>query len=236
MKIARISLVAVALCGALLIPQLATAQEKVPDVEDNFVPGGGGIPIPDNGYDGTLGSMACITTTVGAGTVTGVDVDLAVDHTWIGDLTVKVASPMGTIVTLMSRPGFDDTADDGTGCCGDSSNMVNTSPINYADANTFDAEQMGATIDGASFVCQDDGECDFFPNPGSGPGINLADFNGEAAAGDWQVCVGDSVGADPGTLFVGTANVAVAVPTVGQIGLLLLLILLASGSIFVLRR
>lgn len=236
MKIARVSLVAIALCGALLIPQLAAAQEKVPDGPDNFIPGGGGIPIPDDGYDGSMGSMACITTAVGAGTVTGVDVDLAVDHSWVGDLTVKVFSPMGTEVTMMSRPGFAETADDGTGCCGDSSNLVNTSPIMYLDTGTFDAENMGSTILGGDFVCQDDGECDFFPNPDTGPGTNLADFNGEAAEGDWNVCVGDSAGGDAGTLVSATANVAVAVPTVGQVGLMLLLILLAGGSIFVLRR
>jgi hypothetical protein len=194
------------------------------------------MAIPDDAYDGTLASMACMTTAVGAGTVTGVDVDLAVDHTWIGDLTVKVASPTGTVVTLTSRPGFDEGVDDGSGCCGDSSNMINTSPINYVDGGTFDPELMGGAIDGAQFVCQDDGECSFFPNPDSGPGVALADFNGEAAEGDWQVCVGDSAAGDAGELFSATANVAVAVPTVGQIGLLLLLILLASGSIFVLRR
>lgn len=236
MKMARISLFAVALCGVLLIPQLAVAQEKVPDAPDNFVPGGGGIPIPDDGYDGTIGSMGCDTTTVGAGTVTGVDIDLAVDHSWIGDLVVKVQSPTGTVVTAMSRPGFDEPADDGTGCCGDSSNLINSSPIMYVDGGTFDAETMGAAILGDAFVCQDDGECDFFPNPGTGPGINLADFNGEAAAGDWLVCVGDSAAGDVGSITSGVANVSVAVPTTGQIGLLLLLILLAGGSIFVLRR
>ena len=151
----------------MLIPQFALAQAEKDSSKsiDDYVPAGNGIAIPDDGYDGTIASMACLDTVVADGTVAAINVDLAVDHTWIGDLTVKVVPPSGMdadVLTLMSRPDFAEGVDDGSGCCGDSSNM-NSTPINFADANTFDAETMGTTIDGAMFVCQDDGECTFSP-------------------------------------------------------------------------
>lgn len=239
MKMTRFSLVAVALCSALLIPQIALAQEKEDDVEDNFVPSGAGIPIPDDTYDGTIASMACMGTDVPDGTVAAINVDLAVDHTWVGDLTVKVVPPGGTdadVMTLMSMPGLAESGDDGTDCCGDSSNMINTSAVNFADANPVDAEMMGASIDGDMFVCQDDAECSFFPNPDTGPGTNLAQFIGQPAGGTWQVCVGDSASGDTGFIVSSNVDVSLGVPTTNRFGLLLLLGLLAGGSLLVLRR
>jgi len=239
MKMARVSIIAVALCSALLIPQFALAAEKIPDVEDNFVPGGAGIPIPDDAYDGTIASMACDGTDVPDGTVASINVDLGVDHSWVGDLTVKLVPPGGTdadALTLMSMPGLAESGDDGSDCCGDSSNMIATSPVNYADANAFDAEMMGATILGDAFVCQDDAECFFFPNPDTGPGTNLAQFIGQPAGGTWQVCVGDSAGGDTGSIVSSNVDIAVGVPTINRVGLLLLLGLLAGGSLLLMRR
>ena len=51
-----------------------------------------------------------------------------------------------------------------------------------------------------SVICGDDNACAFFPNPGAGPGVALADFTGESAAGQWQVCVGDGFAGDAGTI------------------------------------
>ena len=236
MKVAPVSIAVVILCSVVLIPQLALAEVKNPDEADSSIPSGAGIPIPDDGYDGTIASMACMTSAGPGGPIEAIDVDLGVDHSWVGDLTVKLVSPSDEVLTLMSRPGFDEPADDGSGCCGDSSDMINTSPVNFADGNAFDAEAMGATILGTEFVCQDDGECLFFPNPGAGPGTNLAQFIGQSSAGDWQVCVGDSVGADAGNLVSASVNITAGVPTINTIGLVLLVGLLAAGSLFVLRR
>ena len=239
MKMAKVSILAVAMCGALLIPQLSLAQEKDPNDNDPYVPSGGGIPIPDDGYDGTLASMACMSTNVAPGTVAGVDIDVTIDQTWVGDLTIKVVPPGGTeadVLTVMSRPGLVDLADDGTGCCGDSSNLSGVAGISFADGNPSDAEQMGATIDSAQFVCTDDGECTFFANPDSGPGTDFSQFIGQPAGGDWQVCVGDSAGGDAGNLMSASVNVTVGVPTTNKAGLALLLALLAGGSLLVMRR
>jgi len=233
MKMSHISLVAVILCGVLLIPQLAAAQVKDPAEIDSFISPGGGVAIPDDGYDGTLGSMACQSTSAPAGNVTAVDVDLGVDHSWVGDLTVKVVSPDSSVLTVLARPGLAGGPDDGTGCCGNNADIINTSPINFDDANPTDAETMGSA---GSFVCQDDGECTFFPNPDGAPGTDFSQFLGASTGGDWQVCVGDSAAGDAGFLIASTVNVTVTVPTTNRVGLLLLLGLLAGGSLLVMRR
>ncbi|MEZ4451899.1 MAG: proprotein convertase P-domain-containing protein [Nannocystaceae bacterium] len=150
------------------------------------------LDIPDDNYDGSVGSMACVDLNViddGINLVDAVaEVELAIEHSRIGDLVVKVRSPSGTITTLMSRPGLAEPADDGTGCCGDSSSMKKVFPVTFRDGGLVDAEQMGI----GQVVCQDDGFCDYFPNPDKGPGTNLADFHGEPSKGIWSVCVGDA--------------------------------------------
>ena len=236
MKKSPFALVVAVLCCVLLLPQVAAAQQKDPNDNDTFVPSGGGIPIPDNGYDGTIGSMACLNYNVTDGTVGSVSVNITLEHTYVGDLTFKLVSPQGTILTMMSRPGYDEAADDGVGCCGNSSNLIQSSPLFFANGNTYDPELMGDGQASGDFVCQDNGECDYFANPATGPGTDFSDFVGEDSGGDWQVCVGDGAGADIGNLIDATVNVATGVPTTSQYGLLLLLVLLAGGSLLVLRR
>ncbi len=171
----------------------------------------GGVPlaIPDDGYNGTLGSMACCTITAsdfGVGTtITDLNVTIEATHTWVGDLTIKVQSPTTTITTLMSRPGYAEAADDGGGCCGDSSNW-NGDAITFddQDAGGISAEDMGATIGSLENVCTDDGVCGHVPYPDMGPGTNLSDFDTEDLAGAWLVCVGDSGGGDTGELVNAT--------------------------------
>jgi hypothetical protein len=59
---------------------------------------------------------------------------------------------------------------------------------------------MGTTIDASKIVCKDDQQCQFKPNPGSGPGADFSDFLGDTAAGTWKVCVGDSNLGDLGVI------------------------------------
>jgi len=169
----------------------------------------GPYPITDDGYDGTLGSMACRTITAsdwGAGTtITDLNVVVEAVHTWVGDLTIKVQSPATTVSTLMSRPGYAEPADDGGGCCGDSSNW-NGDAITFddQDAGGVSAEDMGITIGSTENVCADDGVCGHIPFPDMGPGTNLSDFDTEDLAGAWLVCAGDSGGGDLGELVNAT--------------------------------
>lgn len=230
----------------------AFGQVKDPgEVSPDLPPRGTTIPIPDDGYDGTLGSMACATfAEMASGTVDDVDVTVAAEHTWIGDLVFKVVSPAGTVATVLSRPGFAELADDGTGCCGDSSNLALTSPITFSTTNgVYDAETMGATLATGGVVCQDDIECDFIPNPGvaADSGDLSTIFDGETAAGTWQFCAGDSAGGDTGNLGAVSFNITAAggpilppesvpVPSLNAAGLLVLALLLVVASGWIIRR
>lgn len=155
--------------------------------------------IPDDGYDGSTGSMACFSVAGPATTVTDVDVQLSANHTWAGDMTVKVVNPSATTtVTLMSRPGLVETGDDGTGCCGNDADMVSTSLITFDDdGGGTSAESLGVAL---TIVCQDDGICNYVPNAGAAAPGTLSAFDGQNGAGNWQVCVGDSASLDTGDL------------------------------------
>jgi len=183
------------------------------------------VAIPDDGYDGTLGSMACVNVPGSNLTISDLDVHVWISHTWSGDLTIKLVSPSNEVLTLLSRPGLAEPGDDGTDCCGDSSNLDMATPIVFDDAAAISAEDMGSTIDTDGVICLDDGECTFSPYPDTGPGTNLAQFNGQNGAGTWQVCAGDSGSLDMGDLdaavlvfngLVGDLGVAVSAP--GGIG------------------
>ncbi|MGA9340887.1 MAG: proprotein convertase P-domain-containing protein, partial [Rhodanobacteraceae bacterium] len=207
-------------CGGALVGDVFTTNPVTADctVIANFAADGstcsGGdtfcsfeqAAIPDDGYDGSIGSMACTdidTSAIPAGdTVTHVSITTGITHTWAGDLTAKLISPDGSILGVFSRPGYTEPADDGTGCCGDSSNLDSSSPLSFDDAAVNDAELMGSTIGDDQVICADDGICDYFPDPGSVavPPANFAGFIGETASGMWTLCVGDSGGGDTGTL------------------------------------
>lgn len=178
--------------------------------------------IPDAGYDGTLASMACSTidaSSITAGTsIDAVEIDTAIDHTWVGDLTIKLESPAGSVLGVMSRPGSADAADDGntTQPAGNGDNIVATSPVTFIDGAAASAEDMGTT----GVVCQDDGICSYAPAPDSvaTPPSNFAGFGGEDPSGTWTLCVGDSQGLDTGTFQSWTLNVTYSgggAPTVG---------------------
>lgn len=167
-----------------------------------------GLPIVDNAYDGSLASMTCVSLavgSVGADLVSTVELgSLGLVHGWVGDLVVKVVSPAGTVLTLLSRPGYNEPNDDGNGCCGDDSdllydNATGAGAISFSDLAATSAELLGAGLAGSGKACLDDGVCAYLPAPGKGPGLALSDFYGENAVGTWQVCVGDA-----GSSFVGT--------------------------------
>ena len=197
-------------------------QQGFPFIIEGSVAGGGGggsfsetsnpnLDIPDDAYDGSLGSMACDTIDAssipGGETVSNVTLSLGATHTWIGDLTVKLQSPDGNILGVFSRVGYAEPADDGQGCCGDSSNLDGT-PLLFDDASGDDAETMGNTIGSSEFVCTTDGRCDYYPNPDSVVGhSSFADFNGENASGMWMLCMGDSAGGDTGVFQEWTLNI-----------------------------
>jgi uncharacterized repeat protein (TIGR01451 family) len=190
------------------------------------------VAIPDNAYigvnDGNDGfgldaGMVCdtIDTTPalppGSAIVGDVVVDLGIDHTYIGDLTVKLQSPQGTILALMERVqgdgGSNSVGDNGTASpFGDSTNISSTHIVHFSDAFPIDTESMGVGLASTEAVCADDGVCDYFPNPDQALVVGssasaLADFTGEDPSGPWTLCVGDSAGADVGTFVNWTLQI-----------------------------
>ncbi len=164
------------------------------------------LAITDGGYDGTQASMACTVIDASAipsgDTLNSATATVQLTHTWLGDLTAKLISPDGSVLTLFSRPGMAEPADDGTGCCGDSSDLAAASPLTFDDLATNDAELMGGTLTSAQVVCLDDGFCNYFTNPGAAatPPATFADLAGETASGNWTLCVGDAGGGDTGQI------------------------------------
>lgn len=189
---------------ALLLLDVAVDIEEEVDVSSTaYTASSLDLTIPDDAYDGSLGSMVCVSLDVpstGYDAVEEVVVRVAVGHAYIGDLIIKITSPAETVVTLLSQPGVIETTDDGTNGVGDSSNLVITSPVIFDDSAAYDAEDMGSGLSSTGVICADDGRCAYFPNPGAGPGTNLADFRDENAVGTWNVCFGDSNGVDEGTV------------------------------------
>lgn len=210
----KLSLLAIACAFAALSTQSAFGQENDVknggDVLTSVAPAGVCAPIPDNTYRGginTVGQAVCKAFTVpGVGTVNNLNLQLGLTHTWVGDLVIKVQNPARTkTVTVMSRPGVLEAADDGISPgSGDSSNLLNTFPITFGDSFATSAEALGnvpATLVDASVVCRDlASPCSYQANPGAAVVGNLATFNGDPVGAGWQVCVGDRAALDIGDL------------------------------------
>lgn len=156
-----------------------------------------GLTLPDGtDYDGSLATMVCVDLTFvdqGFSTIQKVELTIAVEHYWVGDLVVKLQSPANKLTTVLSRPGKSEGGDDNTqGGSGHNANLALNYPIRFADDAIHDAETMGQSLSNGQTVCDDDLRCDYFPNPGAGPGSNLALFNGDSPVGQWTVCIADA--------------------------------------------
>ena len=197
----------------LAVALMACGSVFATDTSDSSAPF---IGIPDDGFDGTLGSMASDTITVtghGAGeTVTEVSVDLALTHTWVGDLTIALEAPNGQVLGLASRPGLAEIGD-GSDCCGTDGDWFGLE-ASFSDAGLTSAEDMADVFGGESFFAFPDTTKVFL---GSGP--DFAAFNGQAANGDWTLYVGDSAALDTGTFDSWTINIS-SVPEPASFGLL----------------
>ena len=162
----------------------------------------------DDGYDGSFvdPSMACvpiIVDTFAGADVVDVDVTVALTHSWIGDLIIKVVPPAGPVVTILHTPGADNTADDGSAVSpGDSSNLDLDVPIRFGSAAaTVSAEDMGNALSTSQVVCAEDFVCDYVPDAGAALDGLLVDDLGAITgnqAGIWRVCFGDNGAGDSG--------------------------------------
>ncbi len=112
-------------------------------------------------------------------TMADVDVDLVVNHTWVGDLIISVEHG-GTTVVLVDRPGFAGT---GFGCGADNYNVI------------VDDQGTGGTIENL---------CGATTNPPSPPNYipnnPLSAFNGMNSSGPWTISLVDNANLDTGSL------------------------------------
>lgn len=134
---------------------------------------------------------ACTATCV-AEPLDAVYVSVALDHSAVGDLTIKLQGPDGTVVTLLNRPGFAEPADDGADGPGASAKTTTARPIRFRQSASDDAEQIGVGLAPGTEVCPSDDLCTVKPAAGAAGGPTLDAFAGMLGQGDWTVCVGDS--------------------------------------------
>lgn len=205
----------------VIVTSLALEALALPAAGQSYTDGPGlGLAIPDYTYDGTLGSMGCRTLPVPSGGGSGdfvstLTLQIAMSHTYVGDLTIKLTSPGGTTITVLSRPGVAETADDGNPIAGfgENSNLVSASPLLYDDLATDEAEQMGkipSDLGTDDVICQFAGSpCAYNPSRGAATGADTfaAAFANQTKVGNWQLCIGDSVNLDTGTLDGWTLNI-----------------------------
>jgi cysteine-rich repeat protein len=166
--------------------------------------------IVDDAYTGALTapSMTCVDIVVPSeanNTVASMTVQLGMAHTYVGDLVFKLISPANTVVTLMSRPGYAEAADNGApGGFGNGAGLSNAFPVTFLTGAPTSAESMGAT---GGTVCQTDGICSYNPNPGSATPGDLTTFAGQASNGTWKFCAGDTAGGDTGAINAVTLTI-----------------------------
>ena len=163
----------------------------------------------DDAYNGSLGSMVCVAVAVQTPylAVQRVNASISLDHSWVGDVVMKLVAPTGEVATLLNRPGLAEGVDDGNGGGGDGSNFTATSPITFSPDGIDDAETMGDSLDGWGEVCEDDSRCLYQPNPDSAIDSGLDGLVGLAPSGTWQFCFGDAGPFDGGTVKAVTLTV-----------------------------
>ncbi|MEZ4954942.1 MAG: M12 family metallo-peptidase [Saprospiraceae bacterium] len=117
-------------------------------------------------------------------TVTDVNLDMEIPHTWVGHLISTLTSPQGTEVELFNRPGFPGAMNNG---CRRNNMLVSFDDDATNDASVLENMCMGF---GAPYAIQGDFQ----------PTELLANFNGESTAGDWSLNVSDVVDAEGGSI------------------------------------
>jgi gliding motility-associated-like protein len=133
------------------------------------------LAIPDNNTTG-VSSVFAVTENVD---ITDLNVDLNINHTWVGDIIVSLQSPAGTTVVLIDRPGYTGT---GFGCS--QNNIVATLDDEAANpVETQCSSTPPAAINGT-----------FIPNNA------LSAFDGENTLGNWTLIVSDRASGDTGIL------------------------------------
>lgn len=124
-----------------------------------------GVSIPDNSSSGVTVTMD-VTEDV---SITDLNVNLDISHSWVGDVIVSIKSPAGTSAIIVDRPG---RISSGYGCSG--SDILATLDDEASSPIEDECSSSVPTIDGS-----------FIPNN------PLSVFDGESAMGVWELKVSD---------------------------------------------
>ncbi len=146
------------------------------------------LAIPDSMPAGTTSTI----TVAQAISLTDLQVAVAIDHTYVGDLAISLTSPSGTTVSLLDRPGVPAST---FGCSDDNMNVV------FSDAASVVPET----------TCP--GTTPWLAGPVL-PFSPLSAFDGESTVGTWTLSVSDNAGGDTGNLVNWSLN-----PTPGLQGI-----------------
>ncbi|HEY0133443.1 MAG TPA: hypothetical protein VGB85_05165, partial [Nannocystis sp.] len=143
----------------------------------------------DDKYNGMLDSMLCVDIAVaddGLNFVNDVRLKVGMDHSYVGDVTIKVVSPDAKVLTALGRPSNEPPlADNGVPCCGYPANLSAMFPFTLTDAATITGKDMGKGLTDLKVICKDENPkidpCQFKPYKGGGPGTAFSDFKGKSA-------------------------------------------------------
>lgn len=138
-------------------------------------PAGLPVAIPDGSPTGATSTFE-VTQDI---TLTDLNVNVQIQHTYVGDLLIQLTSPAGTTVTLLDRPGVPTS----TFGCGDDDMNVD-----------FDDESPQALEN----YCA--GTTPWYVGDAQ-PATPLSAFDGESSLGTWELFVSDNAGADTGAIL-----------------------------------
>jgi hypothetical protein len=157
-------------------------------IPDNL-PAGVNINLPVTGA-GTVADLNFRFDTLAGATCDGTtgDTDCAINHTWVGDIIIKVTPPDGSpTVTIFDRPGVPGTT---TGC---SNNNIGDILLN--DEGGFPSVDLQGnptpTACNTAFL---------FPTGNFSPFSPLSALDGENSEGTWVINVSDNAGLDTGSV------------------------------------
>ena len=183
------------------------------------------VSIPDNCSG--AGFVSDVISVSHSGTITDVIVEFESNHTYAGDLIIKLTSPSGTTIDLMNRPGMTPKPSPCTGWGGCFNGFGGGGvPLIFSDA---------AAIDG------DTENCDGDPFDGTvTPYMALTAFDGEDLLGQWTITVSDNCFGDGGDLIAWRLQIEygpiAAIPSLNEWGMIIFTLLMAGTAVVFMRR
>ena len=148
---------------------------EIPEAGENTVVSTIEVQIP-----GLVGSLSLL--------------DLDIEHSWVGDLTVRLIAPSGNAIMLFDRPGVPAS---GFGC--DQSNLL----ISFDDNAALTADDLENTCEGENLAIS-----------GVFQAIDpFSTFVGEPAAGTWTLEVTDNANQDGGAIRDWSLDICATFPS-----------------------